>query len=382
MILKNEAKSIRGVLEAALPYCDVGAIIDTGSDDGTQSIAIDAFVQANKPLVFVDEPFVDFAASRNRSLKLAAEQTQAVFSLVLSGDEYLQGGEELRRHLEEYRDKLVDDKTVDLHWLRLTIRGSNLYTPRVFRTGSAWRYEGVVHEVPYNREDSSAPMANVHGAIIEHAESDPEARLNNIWEVHIPLLRKELEKNPKDERALMFLAQSYECLMPGFDEEERLAYSAEAMELRRRRDAIPTGTPTERAYNLMHMIDDARLTGMFTDKELYRWASELYEVDPSRPETALIRAELAMKLEPLETVYRYFAHAAKVADEAKVLDNSSPVDASIEWRAHYNAAVAARQMSKADPAAESLIKEHVDAGLAAGGPWAVFRALVAPPEAA
>jgi hypothetical protein len=434
MIVKNEAASIKAVLEAALPYVDKATILDTGSTDGTQDI-VRSF---GDKVTLYEEPFIDFSASRNRVLDLDVQRpNNAIYQLMLSGDEYLKNGEALRQYLEEYKDKIVESscatcnelrsahlwecakcrtktkididsdppcacardkctglmfakrcpfastsyaptmKTVDLHWLKLTISGASLYTPRVFRTGSPWRYEGVVHEVPYNRVDEKAPMENVAGAHIEHVESDPESRLNAIWEVHIPLLQKALEKNPNDERALIFLAQSYDSLMVGFDDEERRYYSAEAMKLYQRRLAIPTGTKVERNYVMMHMLDDACMTGLFKDSELFAWADKLCTVDSHRPETALLRAQLAMKVVPLQKVYEYAAHAAKVASAAKSIENSSPVDSSIEWRAHQLAAVTAKQLaSKYPDDFGPLVREHVQAGLRSGGQWALFKPLM------
>jgi hypothetical protein len=220
-------------------------------------------------------------------------------------------------------------------------------------------------------------MANAAGVSIEHIVSDPEARYNNIWEQHIPLLQKALEKNPNDERALIFLAQSYESLMPGFDEEERKDYAAEAMRLRQRRLALPSGTKVERNYVMMHMLDDARMTGLFRDSELFAWADTLCAADPHRPETALLRAELSATVVPLQKVYEYAAHAAKVAAAAKNIDNSTPVDSAIEWKAHRFAAVAAKQLAKKYPDDYGpLVREHVQAGLRSGGAWAFFKPLM------
>jgi hypothetical protein len=365
MIVKNEAKSIRAVLEAALPYMDRATILDTGSSDGTQDILRETF--ADYPQVdcmLHEEPFINFAASRNRVLDLDAARGPA-FQLMLSGDEYLVGGRELRTYADEWLEKRVDGKTVDIHRLRLVIRGVTLMTPRLFRAGSPWRYEGVVHEVPFNRVDDKALVGTCIDAGINHVEADPEKRYAQIWEVHIPLLKAELEKNPNDERALMFLAQSYECLMPGFDDEERPQYAAEALELRKRRNDIPTGTKAERAYNQMHMIDDARMTGLFTNEELLAWAKRLFEVDEHRPETAMLVATLSMNVEPVQKVYEHAKKAAEVAEQARFIANETPVDTSIEWRAHNMAATAAKQLAKKHGGQWwRIMADHAKAGIA------------------
>jgi hypothetical protein len=365
MIVKDEGKSIRAVLEAAVPHVDRVTILDTGSTDGTQDIIRETLADyPHVPLILHEESFINFASSRNRVLDLDALRG-AGFQLMLSGDEYLVEGKGLGTYCDEWWDKLVDGKRVDLHRLRLAIRGVTLMTPRIFRAGSTWRYEGVVHEVPYNRLDPQAVVGTCTTAAINHVEADPEKRYSQIWEVHIPLLKAELEKNPDDARTLMFLAQSYECLMPGFDDEERVQYAEEAFELRRRRNSLSNGSKAERAYNQMHMIDDARMTGRFSDKELFEWAKMLFVADAQRPETAMLVATLAMQVEPVQKVYEHAARAAKVAEAARSIANEAPVDTSIEWRAHNMAATACKQLAtKHGGQWWKIMKEHAEAGLA------------------
>lgn len=381
MIVKDEAASIRKVLEEVRPFIDRWTILDTGSSDGTQDIIKE--VLGEWPGALHEETFIDFAASRNRVMDIDARSDwPAEFQLMLSGDEYLKDGVKVLNHLQDHRET-----TVDCHWLKISVRGVTLFTPRIFRTDSDWHYEGVVHECPMNRKDPKAPMANIYGASIEHIESDIEKRYNNIWEVHIPLLKKALEENPNDERALIFLAQSYECLFHGFDAEELPAYAAEALDLRRRRLEIPTGTPAERNYVMFHALDDARLTGMFSNEELCAWAESLAKEDLNRPETALLFAELAIPVKPLHIVYELARNAAEVSARAHLLDNSSPVDGAIGWKAHRLAAVAARQlaMRRASTALEfapsdlNVVATHIHAGLALGGPPWMFEGLALNP---
>src|SRR5262249_34775869 len=73
-------------------------VLDTGSTDGTQALVRVAF--GATPGDVPEEIFVDFGASRSRALELLG--TQAVFSLMLSGDETLVDGAALRRFCEEH----------------------------------------------------------------------------------------------------------------------------------------------------------------------------------------------------------------------------------------------------------------------------------------
>ena len=95
MIVKDEATSLRRTLESVRGAADRALILDTGSTDGTQALARQLFVEV-LPGELHEEPFVDFATTRNRSLELCAGQS--VFALILSGDETLQ------RELAPYRE--------------------------------------------------------------------------------------------------------------------------------------------------------------------------------------------------------------------------------------------------------------------------------------
>lgn len=380
MIVKNEAASIKSVLEKVKPFVNRYSILDTGSTDGTQDIIRETM--SNIVGKVFEEPFVDFATTRNRILDLDWQvSSPAQYQLMLSGDEFLENGAALRTYLKTV------PKGTDCFFIRLFLDGIAMATPRVFRTGSDWRYEGVIHEVPYNRVDTKASTALIPDVAINHIVSDHERRMSSIWENHIPLLQKELEKNPNDERTLIFLAQSYESLFEGFSPEEQIEYSREALMLYQRRLAIPTGIEDERNYVRMRALDTARHTGWFTDAQLLEEAQALCEADPHRPESALLRAEISKKVVPATKVYQFAAQAAEVAEKMNLaiatsgLDKSSPVSTSCCWMAHYLAAVCARQLAATHPEEkaredyEALVRKHVTAGLEAGGNNLAFQPL-------
>lgn len=410
LMVKDEAQSIREVLAAALPHVDRVTILDTGSTDGTQDIAREAC--GSKSGLLVEEPFVDYATTRNRALEIdAAVSSPAVFQLMLSADEYLRNGEALRAHLEKYRDvvdfdvggKLIERALVDCHWLRLTIDDTSILVPRVFRTGSPWRYKDdgcKVHEYP-SHPDPHAFTAVVQGAFIHHVVADPERRLNTIVEKHIPLLQSALEENPYNERALVYLAQSYESLLPHVESYERTKYAMEMMGLYLRRLAIPTGTSTERAFIKRQYLDTARLTNVYTPSELLARTEQLFREDP-RPETALLRATAAAgycrpktaTVEQMARVYDYAVAAVRSAREYNVSD-SAPASTSVLWKAHYLAAQAAVVLAEKSERHKALLpsaatdyreiaRGHVRSGLEAGGDLEKFehlKTIIDPPPA-
>jgi len=384
MIVKDEASNIQKVLEAAKPFIDSWTIIDTGSTDDTRDIVMKTL--DGVPGMLTEEPFVDFATTRNRVMELnrlmqsyyPSGIENAEFQLMLSGDEYLKDGAALREYLETQRTTATD-----CHLLRLAIDEVSFFTPRVFRTGCQWRYEGIVHEVPYNRADANAAIGSVPRASIEHVVSDPEKRFSSIWENHIPLLEAKLEEEPNDERTLIFLAQSYKTLIPFMQPGEGLTYAMRAMSLYMRRLEIPTGSDNERNYVKFHYLDLAKSTGVYTPAEFLSRCTELCEADPQRPDTALLHVAAAKKVLPVLQVYKLAVHAANVASAAWGLVNSSPVSVSCGWEAHRVAAVCALQIAKKRPEATlngvpfaELAQQHVAMGLEVGGPERFFQGIV------
>src|SRR6266853_717614 len=99
-IFRNEAASIRSVIESARAAVDHFTLLDTGSSDETSGMIMGMaegahdFLSIGEIIPFA--PFlsehlvIDFGATRNRSLDLEAERSDAAtFTLSLSGDEVL-----------------------------------------------------------------------------------------------------------------------------------------------------------------------------------------------------------------------------------------------------------------------------------------------------
>ena len=118
MIVRDEAKGIRETLRSVLQHVDRWLILDTGSSDGTQEIIWETL--ARVPGILVQEPFVDFGTSRTRALELAGEE--CVYTLMLSGNEVLRGGAELRRVAEEHEGKTGAEHEVELSGLPAALR--------------------------------------------------------------------------------------------------------------------------------------------------------------------------------------------------------------------------------------------------------------------
>lgn len=169
MIVKNEADSIQNVLMSCYGVVDYAYILDTGSTDGTQSLALDTLNKLGIPGRIEQGVFDGFAATRNRALEKSEKEAQ--FSLILSGDEYLQDTATLRYALQNLPDRDVFSLIT-----KLTFSGIVNTIPRIIRSGQGIRYVGRIHEelVGY-KSAAHIPTMVIHD---DRYMSDPEKKKN------------------------------------------------------------------------------------------------------------------------------------------------------------------------------------------------------------
>ena len=159
MIVKNEARRIRETIESAVGAIDSAVILDTGSTDSTHQILRAASETASLPLEIYEEPFVDFATTRNRVLQLAGNRTE--FVLMLSGDETVRNPGELRTFVRQRSGYCGGTEDVfnlrvfmgpkAWYWSERLLRADNHAKPGwPLADNSTWRYVGVTHEAYIN----------------------------------------------------------------------------------------------------------------------------------------------------------------------------------------------------------------------------------------
>lgn len=376
-IFKNESRNIRAVLKSARPFIDRWTIIDTGSTDGTQAIIKEVMGDLCGQLI--EEPFAGYMATRNRVLELDAKaETPARFQLMLSGDECLVNGAELRNYLETTGDK------ADCHCLDVHVDGEVVVPrPVITRTGSNFRYEDFdcgVHEIVHNAVDQRAPVGFCRAAAVRHDTTDPDRKLDSVRDFHVPQLIAALERNPENARALEYLAQSYEYLANHEpDEDDRDRYSREAVRWYGLRLDRPFSCPEEKQVIAARFVDAARVSGQFKPQKLLDMANRLCDEDKVHAEPALLRTIIATTVDGLTVgqIYKFATDAIKRAETARtgLLTDSAPRATACEWQAHRFAAIAAMNLSKAHPEMVGVSRDHIVAGLSLGGPWAAFQSI-------
>lgn len=209
MIVKNEASSVRASILSCLDACDHVLVVDTGSTDGTTELAEAALRDGNvSGEVVRGVQFVDFSQARNAALDRLGTRTP--FSIFLSGDETLRGGGALAHFLLG-----AERGSRGAYNVRVEFGGQVYDSPRVARTGSAWRYEGVVHEVlvPPPWSDERPADFRIPGCSVFHDVSGRTLdKMIPRWEKDAELLEAVVHKGGAVHREAFYLAQSLELL--------------------------------------------------------------------------------------------------------------------------------------------------------------------------
>ena len=274
MILKDEAHTIRRTVGSVASAVDRFYILDTGSTDGTQDLLREAL---GEKLELHEEPFVDFATSRNRCLDLAGDAS--TFILSLDADDTLVGAERLREFLTSVKG-LKDEG------YELTIKTSETFsftTIRLFRASARRRYKGVVHELLLPPGQGSYPggMRRPDGVRIDHFPGEVgHEKTKARWERDAKLLRAELEKNPTDTRSCFYLGCTLKDIgtLPG-----QPMRNLEAFPIFEKRAKMGGGFKDEVFCSRLYMARCARRAGLPWASCVGFWLAA-HEQDPRRVE--------------------------------------------------------------------------------------------------
>lgn len=242
IMVKDETDVIRPTLEM---YCKadptgqkIGYLVyDTGDDPDhwspTMTKAKELFDEYHLTnYVILQEPFVDFATSRNRGLDLVEEHfPNAGFMLMPDAEWYLHNVEELLAFCQEELE-LLDHHS---YLVRIVSTDLDFGTQRLIRCKTGLRFGGVVHETIMIGTRYKTPN-NVFFEL-RPARYGME-KTQKRWNRDKELLMREHLKNPKDSRTCFYLAQTFDCLgdlenaykyyklrteLPGWNEEDMMA---------------------------------------------------------------------------------------------------------------------------------------------------------------
>jgi len=195
MIVKNESKIIRRLMESVSAIIDCYCICDTGSTDDTIQIINTFFSQKNIPGKVVSEPFKNFAY--NRSFALQACSGMSDYALLLDADMIFEINKFDKRKLAEADTFCLLQGNESFYYQNM----------RIVRNNGLYKYTGVTHEF------ISTPPGN-HNINIGKDElfirdiGDGGSK-SDKFERDVRLLLEGLKEEPGNVRYHFYLANSY-----------------------------------------------------------------------------------------------------------------------------------------------------------------------------
>lgn len=217
LMVKNEEAVMASTLQ---PFADAGVnaylVLDTGSGDRTIKNTEDFFITHGITQGYIEQqPFVDFATSRNYALSCAEEKfPNAGFLLMLDAEWRLHNVEGLLKFCAE--NLTASD---DSYLIRIDDPWEEFFVQRLIRPRCGLQFEGVVHETLTRVTPHSVPY-DVFFTLCttEYGRKKTVTR----WKRDCDLLLKEFERDPQNPRTLFYLGQTYACL--GDLEQSRIFY--------------------------------------------------------------------------------------------------------------------------------------------------------------
>ena len=207
MIVKNESKVIRRMLESVVDLLDSYCICDTGSTDNTIEIIETFFLEHNIPGMIIHEPFRDFGYNRTVALEACTKipNGKANFILLMDADMVLSRDpiltvSELKSRLVRFRAFLVYQGTDTYHYKNVRIVKNNL----------GITYWGVTHEYVKMPEDlKHTPYGSFTVSELFIRDIGDGGSKSDKFQRDIRLLQQGLIDLPNNDRYTYYLANSY-----------------------------------------------------------------------------------------------------------------------------------------------------------------------------
>jgi glycosyltransferase involved in cell wall biosynthesis len=300
-MVKNEELAIKDTLQ---PFIDGGSthflIFDTGSMDRTIEIAQALFIEYNLDHAFiVQEPFIDFATSRNHALETAEALFPTVpFMLMPDAEWYIHGIDTLiqfcHNHLNDFHNS---------YSIRITDQYNSFMTARLIRNHKHVRFVGSVHECLNQLTPCHVPET-CYFEWRPSRQGDEKSRAR--WARDRDLLLKDYHENPLNIRTVFYLAQTYHCLG---ELESALLFYEKYTKL--------NGVIEEHYTALYQMGSITERLAEIQDPSLYALAIyrylEAYSFRPCRAEPLIRLADMYLRQEKKELAFLFAKKACEIS---------------------------------------------------------------------
>lgn len=205
MIVKNESKIIRRLLESVSPVIDAFCICDTGSTDDTVSIIESFFRQKNIPGKVIKEPFKNFEYNRSFALKACDELTDIDYILLMDADMILWMNKKITP--ESFKKLLAGQ---DCFYIFQGSDSMYYKNTRVVKNRAGFSYKGVTHE--YVELPPNAKQGVFVKDLVFIKDIGDGGSKSDKFERDMRLLKEGLRQDPKNERYMFYLANSIKDL--------------------------------------------------------------------------------------------------------------------------------------------------------------------------
>ncbi|MEI7669229.1 MAG: SLBB domain-containing protein, partial [Pseudomonadota bacterium] len=195
MIVKNESKIIRRLMESVSPIIDCYCICDTGSTDDTIEIINTFFSQKNIPGKVVSEPFKNFAHNRSHALQVCSGMSD--YALLLDADMIFEINNFDKRKLAQADSFCLLQGNDDFYYKNM----------RIVRNNGLYKYTGVTHE--YISTPSTNHNINLGKNELFIRDIGDGGSKSDKFERDVRLLLDGLKEEPGNVRYHFYLANSY-----------------------------------------------------------------------------------------------------------------------------------------------------------------------------
>jgi tetratricopeptide (TPR) repeat protein len=315
MIVKDEAEVIERCLDSVEGLIDTWTICDTGSDDGTPDLIESRL--AGLPGTLHHRPWRDFGQNRTELLELA--RGTADYLLLVDADMTI-GWRGPLPELEADAYELRHEGDLG-YWI-----------PRLIRGDCDWHYVGATHE--YLALDDEFTREPLRSLVIEH-HGDGGSR-DDKYERDRALLEAELDRDPDNDRATFYLAQTL----------RDMGLTEEAIKLYRRR--VELGGWDEEVFYAAFQV--AELTAEEKPLDSIPLFLEALELRPSRAEPLHQAAYACRRLGMWESAYTFARRAIEIPEPDDILFVSTTTYA---WGSLFEFALAAHETIRHTEAIEA-----------------------------
>lgn len=310
LMVKNEETVMRATLQ---PFIDGGVdsffIFDTGSTDNTVAVTQEFFDEHGVTQGYIaQEPFIDFATSRNRALDLAQEKfPNAAFMVMLDAEWYLN---DARALVEFCKRCLCNGDMHSSYLMHIVNQALDNYTCRLLRCNRGVRFLGAVHEVVPQSVTVKVPETIYFEYLPE--SYGVEKTMQRFVRDRELLLKEHLNK-PWCTRTLFYLARTCEDLgdleqaynfykmrveMCGWDEEDFIARYRLGETIKR-------------------LVLHSEHSSKYSWSEAMEYYMQAYQMRPHRVEPIVAIADYYVALNQMASAFLFARRAAEMPYPAK-----------------------------------------------------------------